>query len=178
MVNEREGPLDELDDFPDGYIINDNNLLQASRFHIECVLGMLRRQKKAAVLAGGIDARLVDDWFANELRSVSVKQLFLASDTDAASEPLREAVGRLSYLGRDKLRCYVLIGYKGEPIWKAEHRLRDVWRAGCMPFAQLYQPPAMKKIVYPWEWRDLARTWSRPAAMKALMASEAARLSK
>lgn len=168
LVPEREGKL-RLLDVTEGYIIQDNNLLQAPRSHIEKVFTMLKRQGKAAVFSGGIDSTLVDEWFVNELRGIRVNQLFLACDTDRAIRPLRRAVERLSFLGCDKLRCYVLIGYNGESPLEAEARLREVWEAGCMPFAQLYQPPSDKKINYSQQWRDLARTWSRPAAMKALM---------
>ena len=127
---------------------------------------MLKAQRKAVIFSGGIDANLVDDWFADEIRGLRVNQLFLACDTEGAIRPLKRAVDKLHHLGRDKLRCYVLVAYNGESIDKAESRLREVWESGCMPFAQLYQPPD-EYIKYPKEWRDLARTWSRPAAMKA-----------
>ena len=108
------------------------------------------------------------DWVAKELRGLRINQVFLACDTEGALKPLRRAVNKLSFLGRDKLRCYVLLGYGGESLEKGLCRLIRVWEAGCIPFAQLYQPPD-KWIEYPPEWRALARTWSRPAATKAYM---------
>lgn len=158
-------PLSLLPIIP-GHIIQDNNILATGREHMSRVFAMLKGQRKAAIFAGGLESRLVDDWVAEQFRELRIKEVFLAADTDAALRPLQEAVGRLSFLGREKLRCYVLIG-RGD-IERARTRLQTVWDLGCMPFAQLYQPPQQKRIAYSQEWRNLARTWSRPAAMRAL----------
>lgn len=166
LVPPREGGLVELADFPDGYIVQDNNLLQASREHIARVLEMLDRQKRAAVFSGGLQASLVDDWFADHLRRIRVNSLFLAADTAGALKPLEAALERLAFLGRKKLRVYTLIAFNGETIPEAEARLERVWELGAMPFAQLYQP-SDRWIDYPRSWRDLAKKWSRPAAMVA-----------
>lgn len=165
LVPAREGRIRVLP-IRDGWIVQDNNLLQCPHWHISQVLEMLKRQPKAAVFAGGIDARLVDGWFAEQLSGIRVKALFLAADTDAAIEPLREAMVHLGWLGREKLRCYVLIGR--ESMDRAERRLRKVWDIGCMPFAQLYQP-ADGLIDYSREWKVLARAWSRPAIIRRLL---------
>ena len=169
LVPEREGKLRTLEIRP-GHIIGDNNLLQAPQGHIQSVFNMLRQQKKAAIFSGGLDARLITDSIADQLRGLRINQLFLACDTEASLKPLRLATDKLKALGRDKLRCYVLRAYNGETIQQAEDRLVEVWEAGCMPFAQLYQPPERKRLEYSKPWRDLARTWSRPAAMKVRMA--------
>jgi len=100
-----------------------------------------------------------------------IKEVFLAADTEAALVPLRRAVVKLSFLSRRQLRCYVLIAYRGETVSKAEERLEAVWQAGCLPFAQLYQP-SDRYIDYPSDWKALARTWCRPAAMFALHNSQ------
>lgn len=164
-VHGREGKLREIKDFAPGYIIADNNLLQASQSHIERVFEMLKSQKKAAVFSGGIQASLVDDRFANLLKTIKVSQLFLAADTMNAIKPLEKALQKLAFLGRNKLRVYTMIGL--ETIDEALERLTTVWKLGGMPFAQLYQPPE-KLIDYPKEWRDLARNWSRPAIMRSI----------
>lgn len=169
LVPEREGKLRLIDNFVEGYIIQDNNLLQAPRSHIERVISMLKTQN-AAMFSGGIDARLVTDWFVEQIQSIRINELFLACDTREAIKQLSKAAYKLRHLNRDKIRCYVLIG-KDEPVHEARERLEQVWAVGCMPFAQLYQPPKRKKIEYSREWRDLARTWSRPAAMKTLMST-------
>lgn len=166
LVPKREGRLAEIQDFPDGYIIQDNNLLEAGRDHLERVIAMLDRQKRAAVFSGGIEAALVDEWFADQLRRIRVSSVFLAADTVGALKPLAQAVALLSFLGRKKIRSYTLIGFGGEAIDHAEARLERIWEIGSMPFAQLYQP-ADRFIHYPREWKLLAKKWSRPAAMVA-----------
>jgi hypothetical protein len=55
-----------------------------------------------------------------------------------------------------------MIGYDGESIADAERRIERVFALDFMPFCQLYQPDETK--VYPLEWRQLHRKWSRPAA--------------
>lgn len=166
LVPQREGRLVELERIAPGYIVNDNNFVQCSPAHRRQVYAMLTKQPKAAVFSGGIQASLVTERVAAELRDIRIHELFLAADSDAALRPLERAVGRLSFLPRRKLRCYVLIGYGGETIEQAERRLERCWDAGVLPFAQLYQP-AERWIEYPREWRALARKWSRPAAMVA-----------
>lgn len=38
-----------------------------------------------------------------------------------------------------------------------------------MPFAQFYRgPETTDRFAYPRQWRELVRTWSRPAAMMVL----------
>ena len=166
LVPKREGKLGEFQDFPDGWMIQDNNLLQAGREHIERVIAMLNRQRRAAYFSGGIQADLVDEWFAEQLRGIRVAAVFLAADTAGALRPLERALNLLSFLGRKKLRCFTLIGFGGETIPQAEARLEKVWELGGMPFAQLYQP-ADKFITYNREWKALAKKWCRPAAMMA-----------
>lgn len=166
LVPKREGRLRELTDFPAGNIVQDNNLLQCSKEHIRKVFDMLKTQHTID-FSGGLDSRLVTDEVAYELRSLRVRQLFLSVDSKEALRSLEKAIERLKGFSRRQLRCYVLIGFHGETIDEARERLEAVWQLGAMPFAQLYQPPD-RYINYPREWRNLARTWSRPAAMKAI----------
>jgi hypothetical protein len=162
LVPQREGVLFEIKNFHEGWIIQDNNLLQASREHIQRVLAMLARQKHAAVFAGGLDTRLLDEWFAEQLKELRIEQAFLAADTESSLSPLKHALKLLTFLPRKKKRVYVLLGR--EPITKAVARLEKVWALGGMPHAQLYQPDD-KEIEYTYEWKQLARIWSRPALM-------------
>lgn len=170
VVPEREGPLVELPNFSAGNIVQDNNLLQASRQHLRQVSAMLHAQKKGAVFSGGLQADLVDAWVASWLEGIRVGAVFLAADTRGALPALRQAVDKLKFLGlrSNKMRCYVLIGYGNETIAQATERLDAVWEIGCLPFAQLFQPPETEKKKWPQEWKDLARTWSRPAAIRAM----------
>lgn len=163
LVWKREGKIRELG-IHEGNIIQDNNLLQCSKQHIEKVFIMLKRQHNIQFY-GGLDARLITDKIADQLRDLRIRQIFLACDTDSAIKPLERAIKKLQ-MPQQKVRCYVLIAFNSETISHAEERLLTVFKSGCLPFAQLYQPPG-KWIRYNGEWRSLARTWSRPAAMKA-----------
>jgi len=162
-----EGQLRLLDPVQPGHIIQDNNFLQCGRHHRQKVYEMLQAQSKAAVFSGGLESSLVTDEVAAELREIRIDHIFLAADTASALKPLESAVGRLQFLSRNKLRCYVLIAFNGETIEDARRRLEAVWDIGCLPFAQLYQPAGECRIKYSDEWRTLNRKWSRPAIMKA-----------
>lgn len=164
LVPKREGKIRAIT-FSAGNIVQDNNLLQCSSSHIDKVFYMLRHQHQIQ-FTGGLDARLLTESKAEEIRGLRINQLFFSADTKEALKPLEKATKKLQ-LPRDKIRCYVLLAFDGETISKAEERLEAVWKLGAMPFAQLYQPPD-KYIYYSKEWKELARRWSRPAIMKTL----------
>lgn len=166
LVARREGQLRELP-IVEGHIVEDNNLLQCSKLHIGKVMDMLRSQHRIE-FAGGLDSRLLTNSLADDLRSLRIRHLFFASDTKASLRSLEAARRKLDGFTRNQLRCYVLMAFGGETTSEAEERLEAVWGLGFMPFAQLYQPPD-HYINYSPEWRALARTWSRPAAMKCFM---------
>jgi radical SAM superfamily enzyme YgiQ (UPF0313 family) len=167
FVPKREGKLTLLDPIADGYIIQDNNFLQCPREHRLKTYEMLSRQRRFARFAGGLQASLITDEIADEFRSLRIAEVFLAGDNAKAVKHVAEAARKLSFLPRHKLRCYALIGYGDETIPQATERLEALWDAGVMPFAQLYKP-ADYTIDWSREWRQLARSWSRPAAMKAM----------
>jgi hypothetical protein len=58
-----------------------------------------------------------------------------------------------------KSYCYVLIGYDGDTMEKAEKRLRDTWKAGFFPFAMLYRD---EKGEVQHDWKQFQRLWARP----------------
>jgi hypothetical protein len=166
-VPKREGKIKELSIIQPGNVIQDNNLLQCSQSHLDKVFTMLRHQHQVD-FQGGLDSRLLTNKIADQIRGLRLRQVFFAADTREAIKPLRKALKTLQ-LPRDKVRCYVLLKFNpGETIPEARERMELVWEAGAMPFAQLYQPTD-RHIEYPEEWRAFARTWSRPAAMKAEM---------
>lgn len=167
LVPKIEGKLYTIPIVP-GHIIQDNNLLQCSAPHRRRVFQMLDSQNKAANFLGGLDARLITDEIAEELRGLRIHQVFLAADTEGALKPLKRAIKKLSFLPRQKLRCYVLVAYNDETVEQATARLCKVWESGAMPFVQLYQPPD-QYIKYSYEWRSFARRWQRPAIIKAMM---------
>jgi len=158
-------------DINPGWIVQDNNLLATGRTHLGRVFQMLRQQSRPVTFAGGLDARLLKDWMAEEIRGLRVSQVFLAADTNDVLPALRHALDLLDFLPRDKKRCYVLWGFNGESPMKGEERCRAVWEMGAMPFAQLYQPIGQHTVWTP-QVRAQARRWQRPAITKALMAQE------
>jgi len=155
-----KNPLIEFDDFPEGNIIQDNNILACSDHHRRLVFDMLKNQK-AIEFKGGLESRRVTPQIAEELRSLRIKSLWLACDSDNDIKPLRKAVEILNKVGftRNHLYCYVLIG-------KEEQRLREVFNIGCLPFSQLYQPP--QRVEYTKEMKRLNRIFSRPAILKSV----------
>lgn len=163
MVPKKEDKLREIK-INEGHIINDNNLLQCSKKHLRKVFDMLKKQK-AIEFKGGLQADLITDKIVEELRGLRIKELWLACDTNSSLKNLRKAFQKLTkYFNRKKLRCYVLIGKN----WGEEnYRLREVYKIGFLPFAQLYQPE--NRIKYSRVWRDFARRWSRPAIIKHLV---------
>ncbi len=152
-----------------GNIVQDNNLLACSNNHIKKVFDMLRGQKQIS-FPGGLDCTRLKDWHVEELRGLSIHQLWLAYDDECKFKYFKSAVERLSrYFNRDKIRAYVLIGFDSDTIAKAEARLRGVYLMGSLPFAMLYRDydgscPNPEK-----EWRQFQRSWARPAAIKTIM---------
>lgn len=161
-----EGRLSELPVVP-GHIIQDNNFLQAGRAHKEKVFEMLKGQR-GICFKGGLEASLLDDHFVEAVRGLRIAELWLACDTDGALPGFRRACGRLVKAGfsREKIKCYVLIG---RDMQKDESRLRAVYEAGAMPFAQLYRDFGDEKTGYSAEWNAFARMWQRPAATRMHM---------
>lgn len=160
----RNGPVRELP-ITEGWNLLDSNILACSEQHVLNVMDMLRRQKKQPQFTGGIEARLLDDWSAEALRSVRPKQLFMAYDTPDDWEPLVRAAGLLWKAGFTKashsVRAYVLCGYPKDTIGQAEDRMTAVKRLGIIPMAMLWRKPLTTECKPP-EWRAFQRRWARP----------------
>ena len=170
FVPKREGHIRELPVIP-GNIIQDNNLTACTEGHLDKVFSMLKTQK-AIVFQGGLEACRITDSFINRLRGIRLKELWLAYDQENADKPLKKAVDKLShYFKRDKLRCYVLIGYKDDTIEKADIRLWKAWDYGTLPFAMRYRTPSLdwgNTYLYPdRKWNIFQREWTRPAIIKS-----------
>lgn len=101
------------------------------------------------------------------MRGLRIFDLWLACDSKTRIEPFLKACEKLVKAGfsQNKIRCYALIG---DDMSENEERLQTIYRAGALPFAQLFQPREWKE--YPKEWKSFQRTWARPAAMKKHMA--------
>lgn len=161
-VPKREGGLRELP-IKDGFNVLDDNLLACSEKHIREVFEMLKRQPETPVFTGGFEAKLLKSWHVDLLREVKPKRMYFAYDTPDDYEPLLQA-GRLLRDGgitkaSQAARCYVLIGYDGDTMEKAEKRLHDAWAAGFFPFAMLYRN---EKGEVREDWKQFQRLWARP----------------
>lgn len=172
FVPKREGKIRELPIFP-GRVIQDNNLLACSKSHIQKVFEMLRTQK-GVKFSGGLEASRITDSVVEQLRSLAIAEIWLSYDHPNQYRATQTAVEKLSlYFRRDQLRCYVLIGYEGDTLEKAESRLREAWEMGTLPFAMRYRTPEADWnhtfVFRQREWNLLARRWSRPAIIKAQM---------
>jgi hypothetical protein len=164
----REG--DTLRELPvkDGYIIQDDNLLSCSEEHIREVFAMLARQKERPIFSGGLEAKKIQKWHIEEILKLHPKQMFFAYDTPDDREPLFEAGKLLLENGftrqSQNLRSYVLIGYPGDSIEKAEKRLNETMQAGFVPFAMLYRDQSGNRNP---DWIKFSWPWTRPAAISA-----------
>lgn len=167
FVPKREGWIKELP-ITDGNDVLDNNLLACSESHIRKVFEMLKRQKEPIKLSGGLDAELLQPWHVELLKKIRLKFVWFAADNIASLEKIEYAAGLMKDFGRDKKRCYVLIGFNGETLIQAEKRLKQVYRFGFLPMAMLYQNDSMKRNDY-YEFKKMQRYWSRPAIFRKHM---------
>lgn len=147
----------------DGWIIQDDNLLACSPKHIDEVFYMLSRQPQKPQFTGGLEAALLTPEMAVRLHDLRPESMFFAYDTPNDIDPLFSAGNMLQNAGfsRDShvLRCYVLIGYKGDSFEKAQNRMGQAYEAGFMPFAMLYRD---KDGNTDKEWRRFQREWANP----------------
>jgi len=166
----REGKIRELEVRPGNNVL-DNNLLACSDNHIRAVFAMLKCQR-GVEFTGGLEAARLKDWHVKELAEIKPIQMFFAYDTPDDLEPLREAGKKLApVFGQPELRCYVLCGFKGDTVDKAQKRMLETMQAGFMPAAMFYQGsgiPAIKN-----EWQGFVRHYYRPAIMRKEMAEAA-----
>ncbi len=162
FCTEPKGPI-ELE-IKDGWNILDPNILATSENHFKKVIEMLKRQDRQAEFTGGLEAKILKPWHVNLLRELKPKQMFFAYDTPEDYEPLVEAGKMLINAGfttaSHALRCYCLIGYKGDTFEKAEKRLRQIMGAGFTPMAMLYR---RKDGTCQEKWKPFQREWVRPA---------------
>jgi hypothetical protein len=161
-VPKREGSFRELE-IKDGHNILDDNILMSSREHFTAVIEMLRRQPERPIFTGGLEARLLQPWQAEQIKSIKAKRIYCSYDTPDDYEPLVQAGRILQDAGFTKashtLRCYVLIGYPGDTLDKAEKRLCDTIRAGFMPYAMLWKNDDGESNT---DWSRFQRLWVLP----------------
>jgi hypothetical protein len=153
-VPEREGRLRELP-IRDGWDLLDNNLLAASRSHIEAVLEMLSRQPKRARFTGGLEARRVEPWFAKALKTLGADAAFLAYDRPEDRVVVKDAAMLLVPSIRSRrLGCYVLCGFDGDTLQAARERCQYVTDLGMRAYPMFFRPYSDKKMPIPYLWHD------------------------
>ena len=175
-VPKREGALRLLPIRP-GYIVQDNNLLASSlsspmyteaqaRAHFDAVFEMLRGQKRVCSFNGGLDKHFLKDWHVPYFDSIPIGELWWACDEPDDFRWLERVKELFAHVPMRKMRCYTMIGYKGETLAESEKRIERVFELGFMPFSQLYQPPDanVPTKIYGADWKAVNRKWSRPAA--------------
>lgn len=162
-VPKREGyKLRELP-VKDGWIVTDDNLLACSESHITEVFDMLSRQPHRPQFVGGLEAALLTPEMAVRLKGLKPERMYFAYDTPNDLEPLKQAGKYLLNAGFTKasnvLKCYVLIGYRGDTFEKAQKRIGEAYAAGFMPFAMLYRDQKGEVVK---EWKQFQRQWANP----------------
>lgn len=172
FVPKREGKIRELE-IKEGNIIQDNNLLACSKPHIRRVFKMLSL-RKGINFSGGFELMRIKDWIIEELRNLNIRNIWLSYDVPSTDKHLIKTVNKLKkYFNRNQIHCYVLIGYYGDTIEKADKRLRRAWEIGTFPFAQRYRTLSLdwRESFLQKEkgWSQLQRAWNRPAITKSIM---------
>ena len=160
----RKSKLIELEYFPKGNIIQDNNILSCSERHLDKVFSMLKTQKQIE-FKGGLDKRKITPDIAQELKKLRIKSLWLASDSTPELRQLEKAINILrdADFKQDQIFCYALCGFD---MADEEKRMRKIFQMGALPFAQLYRN-TQDDIRYSKEWRRFQRRWCRPAIIKS-----------
>ncbi|MFA6063927.1 MAG: hypothetical protein WC736_15170 [Gallionella sp.] len=127
----------------DGWNILDSNLLACSDEHVRKVFAMLKRQPRKAEFSGGLEAKRLKPWHVQELSQLKPEQLFFAYDTPDDLDPLNQAGKLLRAAGwsatSHRLRCYVLVGYRGDTQENAWQRMKTARKLGFWPMGMLYK---------------------------------------
>lgn len=177
IVPKREGGIRELE-IRDGWIVQDDNLLACSDDHIHAVFEMLARQPRAASFHGGLDARLLQPWHVDLLKTIRLEEAWFACDSPEAVKPLESVADLMSDFNIGKKRCYVLVGFNGGSVLEAEQRLETVYALGFLPFAMLYKNDTLETQRWSPGWSRLLKKWCRPAAYRNGSALNPKRLDK
>jgi len=162
-VWKREPELKELQ-IKDGWNVLDDNLLQCSENHIRKVFEMLKRQNHKPRFTGGLEANLLTEERAKQLKELRPEALYFAYDTPNDLDSLINAGSILKNVGFGKshdMMCYVLIGYPNDTIEKAKKRIAQTVYAGFMPFAMRYRDEK-GLVLKERKWNLFQREWTNP----------------
>ncbi len=111
-----EGNFAELDSFPSGPVLCDNNLLASSDAHIDRVVSMLRPYGWAD-FNQGLDASLVTMPIAYAIASIGKPIIRMALDSQGEKDSWERAYECWRRVGtpKNRIRSYVLIGFNSDP---------------------------------------------------------------
>lgn len=177
-VPKLEGDLRELDNWPVRPIVCDNNLLACSRRHFDAVIDLLK-PLHGIDFNQGLDARILTEYQAGRLAELDCT-VRLAFDSVGYEPQFMRAFERLRAAGfpLDRIRVYVLIGYKDTPD-DALYRLQRVAGLGLKPNPMRYQAlDAMRRNSYVgpgWtnsELRRYMRYWANLRFLQAVPFAE------
>ena len=126
---------------------------------------MLRQGPLAASFPGGLDIDYLKPWHVSHLKLLQSNHrfaaLWVAFDGPAGMQNLDKAKDLLADFSQERKFAYVLIGYDGDTRPEAEARCSQVYEAGFLPFAMLWDGEMAPG------WRSLQRKWARPAIYRS-----------
>ncbi len=158
-VPKLEGDLKEIPDFRPAPLICDNNLLAASKKHIERVVAKIK-QFPFVDFNQGLEARLFTSEVADLLGTLRCKVRFAFDDWNCEAV-VKDAVELCRSCTTKDIGIYCLIGYDDDPE-SARARLELVRSWGVLPNPMRYQTLDAKKkneYVHPnWTEKKLAAT--------------------
>lgn len=133
IVRKMEGPLQELDDWPDLPVLTDNNLLGASLEHFDRVIDRLVKWGWCD-FNQGLDTRLLTPYHAKRIAEIKHPTVKVALDDMSYAKEWELATKLLMEAGvaRANIRTLVLIGFNTGPE-EAWERCRFIQSKGQNP---------------------------------------------
>ncbi len=164
-VWKREPKVKELPIHP-GWNLQDDNILACSEQHIRKVFAMLKQSKRRVEFTGGIEPGLLEPWHVELFQDLRPDQVFFSYDSYMDFGHLKTAAKMMYDAGfiRNRLRAYVLCGYKKDSFADALARMKQVLSVGMYPMAMLYVADDGTRDE---GWCKFQNNWTRPARIAA-----------
>jgi hypothetical protein len=154
-----EGSFREMNVFPPGPIVCDNNLLASSHRHLERVVSMLKGYGWAD-FNQGLDASLVTQEIADLISTIGKPIIRMALDSQGEKDVWERAYRywRNAKVPKNRIRSYVLIGFNSGPE-EAWERCKWVEAHGAKELPMWFHPlDAMEENVVTGKQLDLGWT--------------------